>query len=260
MSAVLELTNLSWPEQPYGAGQRPFGQHPHLLAAVGLDWAHVPDLRHPEPVAACVVYLRVPTRGEPVPVVEGSFEFGFHTAVNAGPERSEMTAFVDRALERSNRHGVILAAHEFLDSLAPLRALAADSAPGITSVDRDWPYRGQRKRRGMASLYDTGIDVPLADRGDLAEVCAHHRIRTSLPAQSEIDAWTAGHVQDNDLICAEMLAAAAIRRALSIAMLAADALGLRAWDGVADVDRLVTLAAWDRFDRIDPGVPATATR
>jgi len=56
---VREFTNLGWPETPFGAEQRPFGQHIDMLAACTFEWTDQPGASETVPVAVSSVYLRV---------------------------------------------------------------------------------------------------------------------------------------------------------------------------------------------------------
>jgi hypothetical protein len=252
---MLTYTNMAWPEQPYGASQRPFGQAPRLLAAITLDWVKHDDAE--VPLCASIVYVRL-ARRDTITLNERAFAFGFRTAHADQPtDWSELVRLVDTDLVRSRVHAQVLAAYGFADYLAALRAAAGEiPVPGVTAVERAWTAR-EVVQRGRARLFDTHQDTTAPEPVGLAAACRNLALEVDLAGPGMSAELHAAYRRTADPAAAERLALANLRRALSVALVALATLDLYRWDGPpVTVDRLLHANAWDCFPNL---LPATSS-
>lgn len=239
-----DFTNLQWPEEPFGADQRPFGRRQDMLAAFTFDWALVDD--HKLPVSASVVYLRVRKRGTALQVDDDTLAIGFRTTViESTDDLPDVIAQVDRAFTRARRHAAILTGHSFDPDLTRLIQLSQEPARGLCGVLEEWRYRHQqstssRELRGLALMIDTQ-DEEVRDVGaalDLPLVAA----QTTLP--------------DTPAASADR-ARALLSRCLAVGLTAAVHAGRLSWEDTFRVGLAVEREAWDVLGA-DPGPGATA--
>jgi hypothetical protein len=250
---MLTYTNMAWPEQPYGASQRPFGQPPRLLAAITLDWAKHDDAE--VPLCASIVYVRL-ARRDTITLNERAFAFGFRTAYTDQPtDHAALVRLVDTDLVRSRVHAHVLAAHGLADHLAALRTAAGNTpVPGVTSVERAWTTREQ-VRRGSARLFDTHHDTTAPEPAGLAAACGGRGLEVDLAGPGVSAELHATYQRTADPAAAERLALANLRRTLSVALVALATLTLYRWDGPVTVDKLLHANAWDCFPNLLPAAP-----
>ncbi|KWX02301.1 hypothetical protein LI90_3344 [Carbonactinospora thermoautotrophica] len=251
-----EITNLSWPGTPYGAEQRPFGRPAQILTAVSLEW--VDDGERAVPVCASAVYLRV-HRTRTLPVDVDTIGFGFHAVViERDEEAAQLAALVDRVLVQARRHAAVLAGHSFTDDLAGLHALADTvgvGVPGVTALTAEWEDR-REQQRGIACLFDTCCDVRPIPCQSLADACATYHVEVeSLPigplTVASVHALYESLVAEGDHRSGEVLLAASLERTLTVALVAAAALGKYAWADPLPVASLLARETWDRFTTFD---------
>jgi len=217
-----DLTNLSWPEAPFGAAQRPFGQDARLVAAVTFVWASAADGGR-MPTGTAVSYLHVRRTGT-LHIGDTGYSFGFRaTVVDDQAEVPELVTLSDRALVRARRHAVVLAGHDLDRDLERLPGWSQQRLAGVTGVREAWGDR-MVKGRGLAQMFDTQLD-----RTDVA-VCLD-------PPLDQDNAPTDG--------------LGLVERSLAIGLAAACRLGLLAWGGSFRVREAVAEAAWDLVDQAD---------
>ncbi len=216
-----DLTNLSWPEAPFGGTQRPFGQSARLVVAMAFVWADSADGGQ-MPVGTAVSYLHVRRTGT-LGIRDIGYTFGFRAnVVDDRAEVPELVALVDRALVRARRHAVVLAGHDLDHDLERLPGWSQQRLPGVMGVREAWRDRAVRGR-GLAQMFDTKYD-----RSDMAA-----------DLHPPFEAHEAARSGDLGLV----------ERSLSVGLIAACRLGLLAWDGSFRVRETVAEAAWDLVDQ-----------
>jgi hypothetical protein len=155
---VRDVTNLQWPEAPFGADQRPFGHRTDMLAAFAVEWADRLDAE-PLPVAAATAYLRVRKHGNPYDIHPGTLSIGFRaTAIDEPRDVPDLLAVVDRAFTRARRHATILAGHRLDQDLIRMTILSPVPLRGVAGVRAGWANRATRER-GTALMLDTALDA-----------------------------------------------------------------------------------------------------
>jgi hypothetical protein len=223
---VREVTNLQWPEAPFGADQRPFGRHADLLAAFALQWADRPAAG-PLLVAAATVYLRVRKHGSAIAVGPDALSIGFRANVVEDPaDVPALIGLVDRALTRARRHAVIVAGHRLDGDLSRVTGLSRVPLRGAAGVLAAWANRGARER-GLALMVDTDVE---------ARTCG---AALDLP----LDPLTAP-MPDRPACCAGV-ARAVLTRCLAVGLTAAVDAGRYQWVGTFPVSVAIDRAAWD---------------
>ncbi|MDQ7905970.1 hypothetical protein RB614_15770 [Phytohabitans sp. ZYX-F-186] len=220
-----DYTNLQWPEAPFGAEQRPFGQHHDMLAAFAVDWTSLDAGLLP--VAAATVYLRVRRHGTAAQAGEQSLSIGFRATVIEEPaEAPHLLTLTDRALTRARRHAVILAGHHLDNDLTCMGALSTTPLRGAAGVLAAWANRTV-KERGVALMIDTAaearttgveLDMPLDPVPESVPDCPG---------------------------CAARLARCVLARCLAVGLTAAVHAGRYRWEGTFHVGDAIDRAAWD---------------
>ena len=230
------ITNLSWPETPYGAGQRPFGKAVPMLAAANLGWTDYWATMCPK--WTCFVYLRTDST-RTLSLDECALNFGFDLHIQEFSNENLAYQF-DKGLVAARRAAKILAAHNFGEELSWFDGLAEHGRmPGVDSVRQQWSDRAH-KGRGMAAMFDTAYD-PEAAR-DFDDTCARLNI-TGLGQHDE------GRELEPDY--PTLVARWAIKETLTVALIAAACTSKYRWSGEVDVEQAVTAAAWDRLATFD---------
>jgi len=249
---VREATNLSWSEQPFGAGQRPFATPARMTAALHVE--QVPTAGAAVPVAAAVVYLRTPRTG--MLDLDGlELGFGFRVlATQADGEAGALAEAVDRDLVRCRRHAVVLAGHALCATWPGLRAATDKALPGVTTVADAWSARGVRER-GTAAMLDTFHDAG-ANGEPIHTVAAIHGLETRSPRLTGLNAAGVASLHEahlrGDAAAGESLMLACLVRALLVALVTARVLGSYRWTEPVPADRLALDAAWDCLPHLDP--------
>jgi hypothetical protein len=246
---VREATNLSWPDQPFGAGQRPFAAESLMLAAVSVDLANIAGRRLP--VCGSTTYLRV-ERTRNLQIVPRTLRFGFRSLViSHDAETIDLAHALDGDLIRCRRHAAILAGHDLADTLTVLPEAAGRELPGVTTVLDAWIDR-DRRQRGTATMLDTRHDAGTDDASveKLGEIC---QLAASKPSGTDTVALHRACLA-GDTCAAESLLFACTTQSLTIALAAARLLGKYHWRHPIDLDDLVADVAWDCFPHL------TATR
>ena len=96
-----DCTNLSWPEGPFGADQRPFGRPQRILMSLVLE------LDDRTPVAVTTAYFGT-HRTRVLDVTADTLSIGFRTTVTDGwHDETALLDLIDRALVRGRRHALI---------------------------------------------------------------------------------------------------------------------------------------------------------
>ncbi|GAA2471471.1 hypothetical protein Ahu01nite_078840 [Winogradskya humida] len=236
-----DFTNLGWPETPFGADQRPFGQHVDMLAACTFDWTPGQD-GPPRPVAVSLVYLRIRRRGSSYQVSDDTLSIGFYTTViDDAAEVPRLLTVADRALTRARRHAAIVAGHQLGADLARINALAEVPLRGVDGMRAAW--NDQEKQRGLAVIVDTGTEAGMtgADLGTPLE-----------PTPMQIPECR--H-------CAGEVARRALARCLAVGLTAALHTSRYTWEGTFRVPDAIERAGWDVLSSPgEDGCPAATGR
>lgn len=243
-----EMTNLGWPDTPYGADKRPVAKAVHLVTGMAMQWAA--DGQDAVPVSAAAAFLPI-HRTRLAAVHADTLHFGFRIAV-AGHGRDDsagMLRFVDRILVQGRRHAAALAWHSYADDLHSMRTLARERLPGVMSVGEAWMDR-TRRERGTAPLVDTAED--LGDcAGPIADAAHRHGIDLGarLRALQRPDAVQRLHEDLTDDptrpdAAARALGTAALTQALAVALLAGQATDRLAWTAPLDLEDAIERATW----------------
>ena len=223
-----DATNLTWPEAPFGAAHRPFGQRSDLPTAVALDWDDETESANPRrlPIAAATVYLRIRRHGTPLEIHPDTLDVGFRVSVVDTPaEVADLIALVDRALTRARRHAVILAGHRLDHDLTRLAAIATVPLRGAAEVLAAWANRTVTER-GMALMVDT--DIEAAASADLATASD-----SLSPSRPDDDVWRAD------------AARRVLTRCLAIGLTTAAHTGRYHWPASMPIDPIIDRIGWD---------------
>ena len=221
-------TNMAWPGDPYRTGQQLYRRPVPRLAAFTAQTAHGDHLG---PSAVAIVYLPL-HRTRTLIVTEQTLTFGFRTASTGDlAELPSLAAIADLDVMQARRHAAVLTGHQLADDLAGLRLSGATAAlRGLLAVEQEWATRGQVA--GRAATFDCWRDLPGTPPLELA--CRQVRIIAS-PEDSrdstKLDAWHAS--------------AAAVERALTIALICARHQGRYDWTGTLHSGSIVAAATWD---------------
>lgn len=241
------MTNLSWPDTPYGADKRPVAKTVHLLTGMAVHWAD--DGQDTVPVSAAAVFLPV-HRTQPTVVHADTLHFGFRIAVaEHDHDTQDVLRFVDRILVQARRHAAVLAWHSFADDMHVMQDLAPERLPGVLAVGQAWQDR-TRRERGCAPLADTADDLDgtaelAADTAQRHGIEFGERLRELQRAQATQrlhDALSDNPAYPEHLL--RSLGAAVLAQALAVALLAGKATGRLAWDTPLDLAEVIERGAW----------------
>ncbi|MER5644105.1 hypothetical protein [Streptosporangium sp. NPDC002524] len=246
------FTNLIRPDDPYRVGRHLFRKQPPLLAGFAAIW--VDDGERAVPVSAAMVYLRLHRIQEKVLDPE-RFDFGFRSVATIdADETGKLVEVADLDLLQARQHAAVLAGHSFLDDLYGLSAAAAIPARGVRAVEEALKDSAAR-RRGMAQIVDTALgDDPASP--DLRVAC----MRSGVTLES---AWRGlslpfvindqhARGQEGDETAVEWLAAAAVEKALAVALVAGRMANRCTWPGKAHIGGALEKVAWDGFPSLLP--------
>ncbi|RZU48762.1 hypothetical protein EV385_0486 [Krasilnikovia cinnamomea] len=221
-----DISNLLWPEAPFGAEQRPFGRARDMLTAVAIDWA-VQRGGEPLPVGAAAVYLGVRRHGNAYEVNSDTLSIGFRTTVIDTPdELPELLAILDRTLTRARRQAAILAGHRLGGDLARILDRSRVPLRGAAGVIDVWAHR-MTKTRGLARMVDTAVEAATTG-ADLDMPLPATPV--ALPTSPDESAQG----------CRRVLA-----RALAIGLTAAVHTGRYHWEGQFRVREVTDRETWD---------------
>jgi hypothetical protein len=223
---VRKFTNLQWPETPFGAEQRPFGQHWDMLTACTIEWAGQVDAEA-LPVASSAVYLRVRRHGAGHRVTDETLSIGFRTVViEDAAEVPDLLNLTDRVLIGARRLGAILAGHHLDGDLTRMNTLSAVPLRGAAEVLSAWANRAV-KQRGTALMIDTALEASAAGA----------ELNMALDPVSE-------RMPDCPA-CAADVARRALARCLAVGLTGAVHAGRYTWEGTFRVRDAIDRAGWD---------------
>jgi hypothetical protein len=246
------MTNLNWPDTPYGADKRPVTKTVHLLTGMAMHWAD--DGQDTVPVSAAAVFLPV-KRTQPITVHADTLHFGFRVAVaEHDHDASELLRFVDGILVQGRRHAAVLAWHSFADDLHVMQDLASERLPGVEAVGQAWQDRTHRER-GCAPLADTADDLDgtaelAADTAQRHGIELGMRLRELQRAQAIQrlhDALTDNPPHPEHLL---NFGAAVLAQALAVALLAGKAASRLTWDAPLDLAEAIERGAWHALEPV----------
>jgi hypothetical protein len=223
-------TNMTWPDDPYRAGQQLYRRPAPRLAAFAVEQAAAGG--RPASAAVAIVYLPL-HRTQAISVTEQTLTFGFRAAsVDDAAEAPGLAAVADLDLMQARRHAAVLAGHLLAADLAALRQ-AGDAAAlrGLAAVEHEWAARGQAT--GRAATFDCGLDLPGCPPLELA--CQ----------QAGIVIGSGGSWSGADRPAGRQAAASAVERALMIALVCARHQGRYDWTGTLSIAQVMAAATWD---------------
>jgi hypothetical protein len=227
-------TNMTWPDDPYRTGQQLYRRPAPRLVAFTVDQAT--EVNFGWPRAFAIVYLPL-HRTQAMTVTEQRLAFGFRAAgIDGGTEASGMAELADLDLMQARRHAAFLTGYRLTDDLIALQNSAHDDVlRGVAAVTKEWADR-HAPSQGRASMFDCGLDFPNA--ASLEEAC--ERSGVSLPTMGCC-------AQQNTPAGGEHVAAGAVERALTIALISARYLDRYMWEGTLQTEALMAANAWDCF-------------
>lgn len=255
------LSNLSWPQTPYGADKRPFPRHVQLLTGLAMQW--VDDGTAAVPASAAAVFLPV-KRTQAVQVTPQTLHFGYRLAVAERHEDApELLRLIDGILVQGRRHAAGIAWHSFADDLHVTQALATERLPGFAALGDAWRDRSQRER-GTAPLVDTATDLGMYALPTQAAKAQGLELGAHLATMQDPSVIQTGHEQltagdeDGELLVQE-LAAGILGQALTVALLGGRTMNRVTWQAPFDVAEAIGREAWHvlplLYDADSPAVP-----
>ncbi|GAB2880317.1 hypothetical protein [Streptomyces mayteni] len=240
------ITNLSWPQTPYGADKRPFARHVQLLTGLAMQW--VDDGTAGVPASVAVVFLPV-RRTQAVQLTPQTLHFGYRLAVaERNDDAPELLRLIDGILVQGRRHAAGIAWHSFADDLHVTQALAIERLPGFTALGEAWRDRSQRER-GTAPLVDTATDLGMYALTTQAAKAQGLELGPNLATFQDTSVVQTSHEQltaeegDGELLVQE-LAAGILGQALTVALLGGRTMNRITWQAPFDVAAAVGLEAW----------------
>jgi hypothetical protein len=249
-----QLTNLGWPQTPFGPTGRPVQKPAQWLAALSLLWGD-DSKTGPVIMGAALVVVKV-ERTKSTPVSADLLHFGYRAMVPESlDENDAVLTEIDQILVQARREAQVIAWHNGADDLHVLRQLSRPEGtprlPGIEAVAQAWKDRTQRER-GVALCVDTSHD--LGPTGLVTVTARAHQlepmpmflgVRQQNDAQDACDDMARGVLGMGQVI--ESLAASVLSSALTTALLGGKATERLNWDETVLVSTALAAVAWDEL-------------
>src|SRR5262249_18286530 len=162
-------------------------------------------------------------------VTAPTLTFGFRAAsADSDAETSRMAKLADLDLMQARRHAAFLTGHKLADDLIALQNVArGDVLRGVAAVAEEWADRHARPR-GRAAMFDCGLDF--LGTASLEQACEHSEVSSPTARCSS---------QGNTPADGEHAVAAAVERALAIALVSARHLHRYTWEGTLQTEALM---------------------
>ena len=241
------LSNLLWPQTPYGADKRPYGHRTQLLTGAAMQWVDAGEAAVPASVAAVFVPVK---RTRSVHVTSQTLHFGYWLAVSErDSDALDLLRGLDNIVVQGRRHSAGIAWHGFADDLHVTQVLTSERLPGFEALGKMWGDRARRER-GTAPVVDTAEDtgtlygLPIQAAGAHGIVLGANLVIAQGPTlvQTTYEQITADEGGAEVLI--QQLAAGILGQALSVALVGGHALGKITWEKPFEVEHAVELEAW----------------
>jgi hypothetical protein len=255
---VRVISNLGWPDTPFGSTGRPVQRPVQWLTGLSCQWADSGG----EPVLIGAAAVLMPVhRTRSTPIRRDLAHFGFKAmAIESGRDTGVLD-MLDAFLVQARRLARVVAWHAADDDLHVLRQLAGSCDghrhPGIAALSGAWTDR-EHPESGTARCVDTALDfcpgVPIAEAAAahalmIPEQCLGYQNPTHM--QLCYDALAEGG-EAAPII--ESIAVGALLQAIMAALLGGKAADRVHWEGDdvgnddrLDLHRLIDAVAWDQF-------------
>ncbi|CAL9326604.1 hypothetical protein [Streptomyces sp. SudanB91_2054] len=254
-----ELTNLGWPETPFGSVTRPVQKPTTWLTGLSLLWGEAGD--EPVLMGAAAVFMKI-HRTQSSPVSAPLANFGYRVLVpDAMGQTAEIVRHLDVVLVQARRKAQVIAWHNGADDLHVLRQLPRAEGeprhPGVTAVADGWKDRTTRER-GTARCVDTSHD--LGPAGLISDTATAHGLepvksfagsQQQESAQEACDALAEGRTADYSV---DALAGSALSSAVTTALLGGKHTERLHWEEPLSVFDVLSQVAWEAAPSLLGGV------
>lgn len=254
-----ELTNLGWPETPFGSVTRPVQKPATWLTGLSLLWGEAGD--EPVLMGAAAVFMTI-HRTQSSQVSAPLAHFGYRVLVPDGMgQTAEIVRHLDVILVQARRKAEIIAWHNGADDLHVLRQLPRAEGeprhPGVTAVAAGWKDRTTRDR-GTARCVDTSHD--LGPAGLISDTATAHGLepvksftgsQQQESAQEACVALSEGRLTDSVL---DALAGSVLSSAVTTALLGGKHTERLHWDEPLSVFEVLSQVAWKAAPSLLGGV------
>ncbi|MFE7132705.1 hypothetical protein ACFVIM_17790 [Streptomyces sp. NPDC057638] len=255
------ITNLGWPDTPFGSTGRPVQRSVQWLTGLSCQWTDTGQ--EPTLVGAAAVLMPV-HRTRSTPVSADLAHFGFMVLMAEAVPDTGLLDALDAFLVQARRQARIISWHSAADDLQALRDLARSCDghrhPGVTSLSEAWVDR-QKPERDTAHCVDTAL--ALGPGSVIRETAEAHALMVSdallLPQYP-----THGQKRHRVLaegsgtaLMTESIAVDALAQALITTLLGGKATGHLHWggktlndDGALDIYAMIDAVAWGHFPSV----------
>ncbi|OVZ99452.1 hypothetical protein B9W64_37285 [Streptomyces sp. CS159] len=259
-----ELTNLGWPETPFGSVTRPVQKPATWLTGLSLLWGEAGD--EPVLMGAAAVFMKI-HRTQSSPVSAPLANFGYRVLVpDAMGQTAEIVRHLDVILVQARRKAQVIAWHNGADDLHVLRQLPRAEGeprhPGVNAVADGWKDRTTRER-GTARCVDTSHD--LGPAGLISDTAAKHGV---IPVYVFVGSQQQARAQEACVALAEgrpaehfdALAASVLSSAVTTALLAGKHVERLHWEEPLSVFEVLSQVAWEAAPSLLGGVAAARSQ
>lgn len=220
-----------------------------LLASFDVEWTKNYRIKNGNrPFCFSVVYLPIPTRGQPVDLA-GCPWWWSSTYVESSGETADLVEVADVQLGVASDAGARLVGHQLSSDLAILLATAGREAPRVESARDAW---GARRATGrvLDTRYDAGHLLDGCASRRLVDVCTALRLDVTQPElhRTSMTALHRAWLETGDTLLRERISVLNLRHSLSTALVAALATGAAQPGGAVNVNRLLAAGLGDQFD------------
>ncbi|MET7606590.1 hypothetical protein ABZS96_29655 [Streptomyces avermitilis] len=259
-----ELTNLGWPETPFGSVTRPVQKPANWLTALSLLWGEADN--EPVLMAAAAVFMKI-HRTRSWPVFAPLANFGYRVLLpDAMGETAVIVKQLDVLLVQARRKAQVIALHNGADDLHVLQQLPRAEGearhPGVNAVAEAWKNRTSRDK-STAYCVDTSHD--LGPAGLVSDTATAHGLepvksfagaQQQASAQEACEALAEGRSAD---FSADALAGSVLSSAVTTALLGGKHVGRLHWYDPLSVYDVLAEVAWEVAPSLLGDVPTTSS-
>ncbi|MEV6810095.1 hypothetical protein [Streptomyces sp. NPDC051132] len=260
-----ELTNLQWPQTPFGSVTRPVQKPAAWLTGLSLIWGDAEgDIVL---MGAAAVFMKI-HRTRSLEVSVPLVHFGYRVlAPDAVTETTAIARQVDVLLAQARRQAQIIAWHNEADDLHSLqqlpRAKEEPRYPGVVAVAEAWKDR-TRRDAATARCVDTSHD--LGPAGLISDTAMAHGLvplprfagaRQQDRAQEACEALAG---KRDESVSRDALVCNVLSSALTTAVLGGKHAGRLHWENELGIEDLLRQVAWDAAPSVLDSVQAEAHR
>jgi len=247
------VSNLQWPDRPFGREDRLFGRQRRCLVGFDVEWTKNYKIKNgSRPFCYSIAVIALPTSRGLLGDVSQFFGYKLVYVDNPTEEQALIEA-ADQDLSAAIAANQILVGHQVTSDLGVLKAASCSGTPG---VDRALALWHGRREQAAPEVVDTRYDVDhllTQPSRRLVDVCADLCLDVCQPEiRGSMTKLHREFVEGAQELLREKLMVLNLRHSLSSCLVALLALDVAEHDPV-DVNALLIEELWDQLDYVRNG-------